>query len=69
MTDQFLGQLVRKERTQLGLTQIEFAKKSKVGTNTVRKLEQGIRPKKDALDKILYTIGYQIVEQLVKIEK
>lgn len=56
-----LSQFVKKQRKDLGLTQIDLSKKAGVGLRFVRDLEQG-KPslRMDTTNKILFLFGKQL---------
>lgn len=55
---------IKEERKKLGLTQIEFAKRSGVGLRFLRELEQGkITVRIDKLMQVLEFLGYHLEMQ------
>ena len=59
---QTLGELIKKEREKLGISQRELSRQTGVDNNTIAKLEKGMRKKPNtlALKKIAYTLNIDL---------
>ena len=68
MTNEYLAHFVKSERKQKGWTQKQLSKKAKTGLQTVLRIESGKNTTREVKDKILYSLGYQIVEKIEPIK-
>jgi transcriptional regulator with XRE-family HTH domain len=55
-----IAKVIKKQREQVGWTQQEFADKTKLGVPTIHKIENGYRPSKKILTKVLTALCLNI---------
>jgi len=60
-----IGQIIKQRRKTLSVTQKELAELAGIGINTLTKIERGeANPSLDVLQKVLDTLGMEIVIQI-----
>jgi y4mF family transcriptional regulator len=63
-----IGQIIKQRRKNLLITQKELADLSGIGINTLTKIERGeANPSLDVLQKVLDTLGLEVVIQVKKL--
>ena len=62
-----IGQIIKQRRKNLLITQKELAELAGIGINTLTKIERGeANPSFDLLQKVLDTLGLEVVVQIKK---